>query len=68
MACCASGDEPVDVNVLDVVESDGATWFRVQILAPGRCETGRAAVEATGWVPALAADGTPNAWFYSRGC
>ncbi|HUG40141.1 MAG TPA: hypothetical protein VMM12_06640, partial [Longimicrobiales bacterium] len=60
--------EEVDVNVLEVVRSGDVTWLRVEILAPGRCETGRAAVQASGWVPALAADGAPNAWFYSRGC
>lgn len=61
-------DDEVDVNVLEVVRSGDETWLRVEVLAPGRCKTGRAAVESTGWVPALRADGTPNAWFYSRGC
>lgn len=61
--------ERPDVNVLRSVEADGITWLEVELLGPGRCvQASPAAVRATGWVPALAPDGSPNAWFYSRGC
>jgi hypothetical protein len=61
--------DPIDMNVLQVVESDGATWIEVELLAPGRCLVFPAPpAQATGWVPALASNGRPNAWFYSRGC
>jgi hypothetical protein len=57
------------VNVLRAIERDGVLWLRVELLGPGRCETVEPPeVEATGWLRALAPDGRPNAWFYSRGC
>ncbi|HUG42479.1 MAG TPA: hypothetical protein VMM12_18595 [Longimicrobiales bacterium] len=63
-----SGD-PVDVNVLRTVESEGVTWIQVELLGPGRCTSASMpSVGATGWVPALADGGMANAWFYSRGC
>jgi hypothetical protein len=62
-------DDLPDVNVIRVVESEGETWLQVELLGPGRCEGAEApVVEASGWVPALADSGRPNAWFYSRGC
>jgi hypothetical protein len=62
-------DGVTDVNVVQVVEVDGVTWLQVELLGPGRCQAAEApAVEATGWVPALADDSRPNAWFHSRGC
>jgi hypothetical protein len=62
-------DDPRDVNVLEAIEREGVIWLRVALLEPGRCHgAGPVPVEATGWVPALAGDGRPNAWFYSRGC
>jgi hypothetical protein len=58
-----------EVNVVQVIEVGGVTWLQVELLAPGRCQAAAApAVVATGWVPALADDGMPNAWFHSRGC
>lgn len=62
-------DADRSANVLEAVEHDGVLWLRVELLGPGRCETvGPIPVDATGWIPALAGDGRPNAWFYSRGC
>jgi hypothetical protein len=62
-------DDVTDVDVVQVVEVDEVTWLQVELLAPGRCQGAAApAVVAKGWVPALADDGGPNAWFHSRGC
>jgi hypothetical protein len=62
-------DDVTEVDVVQVIEVDGVTWLQVELLAPGRCQAAAApAVVATGWVPALADDGRPNAWFHSRGC
>ena len=59
----------VDVNVIETLEAGDITWLKVEVLGPGRCEmAGSPTVEATGWVPALAADGRTAAWFHSRGC
>lgn len=61
--------EPMDINVVRVVESEGTTWLHIEVLGPGRCTTRRGGpVLATGWVPALGEPDVPNAWFYSRGC
>jgi hypothetical protein len=62
-------DDLTEVDVVQVIEIDGVTWLQVDLRAPGRCPAAAApAVVATGWVPALADDGRPNAWFHSRGC
>lgn len=64
-----SAETPRAVNVLRAVELDGVLWLRVELLGPGRCEAAEPPlVEATGWLPALAEDGRPNAWFHARGC
>lgn len=61
--------ERPDVNVLRALEAEGVTWLQVELLEPGRCSRASPPpVRATGWVPALAPGGRPNAWFYSRGC
>lgn len=56
---------------IDVTESrriDERLWFRVQILWPGACSSGKPRVIAEGWVPAYGPRGHPTTWFWSRGC
>ena len=58
-----------DIVVKQASRIEGALWLEVEVLAPGRCEgPGNPPVVARGWIPAHAKDGSPTAWFYSRGC
>lgn len=58
---------PVRVRESQVV--DDALWLRIEILSHSVCDAAeRPKVLAQAWVPAHAAYGKPNLWFYSRGC
>lgn len=67
---------PVDLTGVDevpavIVESariGDALWFRVEIPEQDPCGAASQKNPATGWVPAYGRDGSPNAWYYSRGC
>jgi hypothetical protein len=58
-----------DVVVKQVRRIAGALWLEVEVLADGRCTAPNdPPVVARGWILAHASDGSPTAWFYSRGC
>jgi hypothetical protein len=58
-----------DIVVQQARRIQDALWLEVEVLAPGRCEgPGAPAVVARGWIRAHGRDGSPTAWFYSRGC
>jgi len=56
------------VEILETETIGGSIWFRVNVLQTSPCEGGEGARGKRGWVPAYREDGTPLAWFYSRGC
>ena len=61
--------EQIGVQVVGVTRVGNDDWIHVEFVSE-RC--GDAPVKALkpvdGWLPAYQADGTPSAWFYSRGC
>ncbi|NGX16377.1 hypothetical protein [Wenzhouxiangella sp. XN24] len=59
-------EQPVEVLETQIV--GGSPWFRVNLMTTSPCEGGESARGTGGWVPAYREDGTPLAWFYSRGC
>src|SRR6056297_122009 len=59
-------EHPVEVLETQIV--GGSPWFRINLLPTSPCEGGESAQGTGGWVPAYREDGTPLAWFYSRGC
>jgi hypothetical protein len=56
------------VRVIETTQIGGSLWLRVAVLDGSACEGGEPRTTHGGWIPAWAADGRPNAWFYSRGC
>jgi len=55
----------------EIVESariGGSLWFRVELLQEDPCSSPSPPTDASGWIPAYGRDGSPNAWYYSRGC
>lgn len=65
----AWGPEDWNVRVVGSRQVGDALWIEVEVLSHSFCVDPRPpAVKARGWVPAHAASGAPNIWFYSRGC
>ena len=67
-ASSETGNREVPANVIDSQRIGGSLWFRVEILDGNRCDSASPATRAAGWIPAYGRDGTPTAWYYSRGC
>ena len=59
---------PISVELREVRERGGETWFRIAIPWPPPCDSEPTRVVAEGWVPARAADERLAVWFFSRGC
>lgn len=57
------------VRIIGIYHEHGSRepWYRLEIVK-GSCMEDQPEVVATGWVPAYAASGRNNVWFYSRGC
>lgn len=59
----------IGIEVLGMTRVDNDDWIFVRFTTE-RCgdDTLRMLKPMQGWVPAFRSDGTPAAWFYSRGC
>ena len=61
--------EDIVVDVRGVVRmAQGEAWVRLDVVWPDPCGGDEPVPVASGWVPAYAAAGSPNVWFFSRGC
>jgi hypothetical protein len=58
-----------DVRVIDIYYEQGETapWYLLAVVR-GSCTGEPLEIVMTGWVPAYAATGGNNVWYYSRGC
>lgn len=57
-----------DIKVIEKRVVNQETWFHIELLQPGPCDSSSPKVVVRGWIPAYTADGHMNVWFYSRGC
>lgn len=59
----------ISINVLDIAHTEDNVWMKVNIHNQSPCEAEKEPdIVSTGWVKAYKTNGTPRAWFYSRGC
>lgn len=62
------GQREVPIEVHEVEYVAGFPWLRVSILRESPCEGGDGTGATHGWIPGFRPDGSPSAWYYSRGC
>ena len=62
------GQREQPAEILESTSIGGSLWFRVNLLEASPCEGGQGGKGTTGWIPGYREDGTPVAWYYSRGC
>jgi len=58
----------VPAVIVESARIGDALWFRLEIPEQDPCGSASQMNPAAGWVPAYGRDGSPNAWFYARGC
>lgn len=58
----------IGIEVLGVRRTDNEDWMRIRFVAERCGQTVPMPRPVEGWVPAYRPDGTPTAWFHSRGC
>lgn len=69
LAARAWGPESRDVRVTGSRTIGGKLWADVELITAHDCgRPGADAVRVRGWVPAHAASGDLNVWYYPRGC
>jgi hypothetical protein len=65
----AWGPESRDVRVTGMRTVNGALWAAVEVITDHDCGgSGAGVVRVRGWLPAHAASGDLNVWYYPRGC
>ena len=65
----AWGPESRDVRVTATRTIDGRLWAEVELITEHDCGgPGAGVVRVRGWLPAHAASGDLNVWYYPRGC
>jgi hypothetical protein len=57
----------IAIEVIGLRQAGGMDWIHVRLMDE-RCGDDARLKPVEGWVPAYRSDGTPSAWFYSRGC
>jgi hypothetical protein len=69
LAARAWGPESRDVRVTGSRTIGGKLWSEIELITGHDCgRPGADVVRVRGWVPAHAASGDLNVWYYPRGC